>query len=74
VPSNTYTTRDGENIVIAGNGDAIFKRLMLAMGRIDLAGNPELERNDGRVKHTQRSMTPSRPGATRRPSTARWKC
>jgi len=53
VPSNTYTTRDGENIVIAGNGDAIFKRLMLAMGRIDLAGDPELERNDGRVKRTQ---------------------
>ncbi|WP_432383012.1 CaiB/BaiF CoA transferase family protein [Duganella sp. P38] len=53
VPSNTYTTSDGENIVIAGNGDAIFKRLVLAMGRIDLAGNPELERNDGRVRHTQ---------------------
>jgi crotonobetainyl-CoA:carnitine CoA-transferase CaiB-like acyl-CoA transferase len=49
VPSNTYTTGDGENIVIAGNGDAIFKRLMLAMGRIDLAGDPQLARNDGRV-------------------------
>lgn len=49
VPSNTYTTGDGENIVIAGNGDAIFKRLMLAMGRIDLAGDPQLTRNDGRV-------------------------
>ena len=49
VPSNTYTTSDGQNIVIAGNGDAIFKRLMLAMGRIDLAGDPQLARNDGRV-------------------------
>ena len=49
VPSNTYTTGDGENIVIAGNGDAIFKRLMLAMGRIDLAGDVQLARNDGRV-------------------------
>ena len=49
VPSNTYTTGDGENIVIAGNGDAIFKRLMLAMGRIDLAGDLQLARNDGRV-------------------------
>ena len=49
VPSNTYTTGDGQNIVIAGNGDAIFKRLMLAMGRIDLAGDPQLARNDGRV-------------------------
>ena len=52
VPSNTYTTGDGEHIVIAGNGDAIFKRLMLAMGRIDLAGDPQLERNDGRVQRT----------------------
>ena len=53
VPSNTYTTRDGENIVIAGNGDAIFKRLMLAMGRIDLAGDAQLARNDGRVQRTE---------------------
>lgn len=53
VPSNTYTTGDGENIVIAGNGDAIFKRLMLAMGRDDLANDPQLVRNDGRVLRTQ---------------------
>ena len=53
VPSNTYTTGDGQNIVIAGNGDAIFKRLMLAMGRIDMAGDPQLARNDGRVPRTQ---------------------
>lgn len=53
VPSNTYTTGDGENIVIAGNGDAIFKRLMLAMGRDDLANDPQLVRNDGRALRTQ---------------------
>ncbi len=52
VPSNTYTTGDGENIVIAGNGDAIFKRLMLAMGRDDLANDVQLTRNDGRVPRT----------------------
>ena len=52
VPSNTYTTGDGENIVIAGNGDAIFKRLMLAMGRDDLANDTQLARNDGRVPRT----------------------
>jgi crotonobetainyl-CoA:carnitine CoA-transferase CaiB-like acyl-CoA transferase len=52
VPSNTYTTGDGENIVIAGNGDAIFKRLMLAMGRFDMAGDAQLVRNDGRVPRT----------------------
>jgi formyl-CoA transferase len=52
VPSNTYATGDGENVVIAGNGDAIFKRLMLAMGRDDLAQDPQLARNDGRVPRT----------------------
>jgi formyl-CoA transferase len=52
VPSNTYTTGDGENIVIAGNGDAIFKRLMTAIGRQDMADDPALSRNDGRVLQT----------------------
>lgn len=52
VPSNTYTTGDGENIVIAGNGDAIFHRLMLAIGREDMANDPQLVRNDGRVART----------------------
>ena len=49
VPSNTYTTGDGENIVIAGNGDAIFKRLMRAIARDDLADDPELGSNAGRA-------------------------
>ncbi|MBC3805911.1 CoA transferase [Undibacterium seohonense] len=52
VPSNTYTTADDENIVIAGNGDAIFHRLMLAIGRDDLAHDLSLQRNDGRVPRT----------------------
>ena len=52
VPSNTYTTGDGEAIVIAGNGDAIFKRLMLAIERVDLASDVQLMRNDGRVPRT----------------------
>ena len=52
VPSNTYTTGDGENIVIAGNGDAIFHRLMMAIQREDLAADIELVRNDGRVPRT----------------------
>src|SRR3546814_18951499 len=50
VPSNTYTTRDGQNVVIAGNGDAIFNRLMRAIGRTDLADDPQLARNDGRAR------------------------
>jgi formyl-CoA transferase len=53
VPSNTYTTKDGENIVIAGNGDAIFKRLMVAIERTDMAEDPQLARNDGRVPRTE---------------------
>ncbi|HEY8100864.1 MAG TPA: CaiB/BaiF CoA-transferase family protein [Burkholderiaceae bacterium] len=52
VPSNTYTTKEGANIVIAGNGDAIFKRLMIAIEREDLANDPQLARNDGRVPRT----------------------
>ena len=53
VPSNTYTTGDGENIVIAGNGDAIFKRLMTAIGRDDMANDPQLANNAGRVPQTK---------------------
>jgi crotonobetainyl-CoA:carnitine CoA-transferase CaiB-like acyl-CoA transferase len=53
VPSNTYTTADGENIVIAGNGDAIFKRLMSAIGRDDMANDPQLANNAGRVARSQ---------------------
>lgn len=52
VPSNTYTCADGQAIVVAGNGDAIFKRLMNAIGRADMANDPQLERNDGRVRRT----------------------
>lgn len=50
-PSNTYLSRDGQHVVIAGNGDAIFKRFMTAINRRDLGNDPGLARNDGRVKH-----------------------
>ncbi len=48
-PSNTYPTRDGGYVVIAGNSDPIFRRLMVAIGRADLAQDPALATNDGRV-------------------------
>jgi len=48
-PSNAYPCRDGV-VLIAGNGDSIFKRLMTTMGRNDLAQDPELADNAGRVK------------------------
>lgn len=53
VPSNTYTTRDGKYVVIGANGDSIFKRLMSVIGRVDLANDPALGRNDGRVRRTE---------------------
>ncbi|WNV74087.1 CaiB/BaiF CoA-transferase family protein [Geodermatophilus sp. DSM 44513] len=51
VPSNTYPTGDGSWVVIGGNGDAIYRRLMTAVGRPDLAGDPRLADNTGRVAH-----------------------
>jgi formyl-CoA transferase len=52
VPSNTYPTRDGKYVIIGANGDRIFKRLMQAIGRQDLADDPTLATNDGRVART----------------------
>jgi formyl-CoA transferase len=49
-PSNTYPCGDGTYVVIAGNSDGIFKRLMHAVGRQDLAEDPALARNEGRVQ------------------------
>ena len=49
-PSNTYRTEDDGYVVIAGNSDPIFKRLMNLIGRPDLADDPALAHNDGRVK------------------------
>ena len=48
-PSNAYLCADGGYVLIAGNGDSIFKRLMGMIGRNDLAQDPALENNDGRV-------------------------
>jgi formyl-CoA transferase len=53
VPSNTYTTRDGKYLVIGANADSIFKRLMTAIGREDLANDPALADNAGRVERTE---------------------
>lgn len=52
VPSNTYPTRDGKYVVIGANNDSIFKRFMHAIGRGDLADDPELANNAGRTKRT----------------------
>ncbi|MEP0202038.1 MAG: CaiB/BaiF CoA-transferase family protein [Halioglobus sp.] len=51
VPTNTYRCDDGKYVVIGGNGDSIFKRLMQAAGRSDMAENPAMADNAGRVRH-----------------------
>jgi formyl-CoA transferase len=48
-PTNGYPCHDGY-VIVAGNGDSIFKRLMSAIGRDDLGNAPDLATNDGRVK------------------------
>jgi formyl-CoA transferase len=48
-PSNTYLCCDGGYVIIAANGDALFKRLMAAIGRHDLADDVTLAHNEGRV-------------------------
>ena len=50
VPSNTYLTSDGHHVVIGANADSIFKRLMNAIGRSDLAEDPTLSDNAGRAQ------------------------
>ncbi len=51
VPTNTYLCRDGKYVVIGGNGDSIYKRLMTAIGRPELGTDPRLADNAGRVTH-----------------------
>ena len=52
VPSNTYPCKDGRYVVIGANADSIFKRMMRAIGRADLADDPALASNDGRARRT----------------------
>ena len=51
-PSNAYPCADGW-VLVAGNGDSIFKRLMAAIGRADLAADPALAGNAGRVSRVE---------------------
>ncbi|HEX6989800.1 MAG TPA: CoA transferase [Bacillota bacterium] len=52
-PSNTYPCGDGGWIVIGGNGDRVFPRLMRAIGRDDLAADPRFQDNPGRAEHQE---------------------
>jgi formyl-CoA transferase len=53
-PSNLYPCRDGGYVLIAGNADSLYQRLMTAIGRPDLRDDPSLARNDGRAAQMQR--------------------
>jgi formyl-CoA transferase len=52
-PSNLYPCKDGY-VLIAGNADSLYQRLMTAIGRADLRDDPALARNDGRAAQMQR--------------------
>ena len=52
-PSNAYPCSDGQYVLIAANGDSLFKRLMELIDRADLANDPDLARNDGRAKRAE---------------------
>ena len=52
-PTNAYRCKDGAYALIAGNGDSIFKRLMTLIGRNDLANDPMLADNTGRVSRVE---------------------
>jgi formyl-CoA transferase len=51
VPSNTYRCRDGRYVALGANGDGLYRKLMLAIGRPELADDPRLRHNDGRAEH-----------------------
>jgi formyl-CoA transferase len=53
-PSNAYPCSDGKYVLIAGNGDGIFRRLMDVIERPDLRDDPALSQNDGRVAQVER--------------------
>lgn len=53
-PSNLYPCRDGSYVLIAGNADSLYHRLMTAIGRLDLRDDPALARNDGRAAQMER--------------------
>lgn len=54
VPTNAYRCKDGSYVLVAGNGDSIYRRLMAAIGRPDLENDPALAHNDGRAANAEK--------------------
>lgn len=53
VPTNTYRCKNDKYVVIGGNGDSIFQRLMIAAGQPEMASDPAMADNAGRVIHEE---------------------
>ena len=51
VPTNTYRCKDDQFVIIGANGDSLFARLMRTAGRDEMADDPRLADNAGRVEH-----------------------
>jgi crotonobetainyl-CoA:carnitine CoA-transferase CaiB-like acyl-CoA transferase len=51
VPTNTYRCADGRYVIIGGNGDSIYQRLMRAIGRPEMAEDPRFATNAKRVEN-----------------------
>ena len=69
-PSNAYRCQGGDYVLIAGNGDSIFKRLMGVIGRDDLANDPALAHNDGRSQQAEMIDTAIQSWTAERPRDA----
>ncbi len=52
-PSNSYLCADGSYVIIGGNGDRIFQRLMTAIGKEDMAIDPKYATNQDRVNNVE---------------------
>ena len=53
VPTNTYACKDGRYVIIGGNGESIYRRLMHAAGRPEMADDPKYQGNENRVLHEE---------------------
>jgi succinyl-CoA---D-citramalate CoA-transferase len=52
-PSNIYACQEDKWVAIGGNADGVFKRLMRAIGRADLAEDPRFVDNPSRTRHQE---------------------
>ena len=71
-PTSAYRCVDGSYVLIAANGDSIFRRLCRAIGRDDLAGDPALAHNDGRARAAAMARRADRAMDARRDRPTMW--